>query len=170
MTNEAFTQVKFDQFLRDCDRKFTDARTVYFRYPLDDGGTANYRLFDCHGRALAVLEATSASLDQPTREALGQRGSGFLNLHLWDIGACDIRSPAEPRPEHSDRQVARRQDRLAVASALGKFQSPSRPCKIAAAIARLANVALDIEGRAHLPAPRPQVEICGDGTRPAVAL
>ena len=59
MTNEAFVRVKIDQLLRDTDWKLTDGRSVRFEYPLDDGGKADYALFDRQGRALAVLEAKS---------------------------------------------------------------------------------------------------------------
>ena len=55
VTNEAFARVKIDQLLRDTDWKLTDGRSVRFEYPLDDGGKADYALFDRQGRALAVL-------------------------------------------------------------------------------------------------------------------
>lgn len=55
VTNEAFARVKIDQLLRDAGWKLTDGRSVRFEYPLDDGGKADYALFDRQGRALAVL-------------------------------------------------------------------------------------------------------------------
>ena len=57
MTNEAFARVKIDQLLKDARWRLTDGRSVRFEYVLDDGGKADYALFDRQGRALAVLEA-----------------------------------------------------------------------------------------------------------------
>ena len=59
MRNEAFARVKIDQLLKDADWALTDGVSVHFEYPLDDGGRADYALFDRQGRALAVLEAKS---------------------------------------------------------------------------------------------------------------
>ena len=75
MTNEAFARVKIDQLLRDADWRLTDGRSVRFEYVLDDGGKADYALFDRLGRALAVLEAkrTSASVNLSAGEAQGRR-------------------------------------------------------------------------------------------------
>jgi type I restriction enzyme, R subunit len=73
VTNEAFARVKIDQLLRDSDWRLTDGRSVRFEYPLDDGGKADYALFDRQGRALAVLEAKSTSVDLSAGEAQGRR-------------------------------------------------------------------------------------------------
>ena len=73
MANEAFARVKIDQLLRDIDWKLTDGRSVRFEYPLDDGGKADYALFDRQGRALAVLEAKSTSVNLSAGEAQGRR-------------------------------------------------------------------------------------------------
>lgn len=80
MTNEAFTRVKIDQLLRDTDWKLTDGRSVRFEYPLDDGGKADYALFDRQGRALAVLEAKSTSVNLSAGEAQGRRYAGQLDV------------------------------------------------------------------------------------------
>jgi hypothetical protein len=40
-----------------------------FEYPLDDGGKVDYALFDRQGRALAVLEAESTSVNLSAGEA-----------------------------------------------------------------------------------------------------
>jgi type I restriction enzyme, R subunit len=73
VTNEAFARVKIDQLLRDTEWKLTDGRSVRFEYPLDDGGKADYALFDRQGRALAVLEAKRTSINLSTGEAQGRR-------------------------------------------------------------------------------------------------
>lgn len=57
MTNEAFARIKIDQLLKDTEWRLTDGISVRYEYPLDDGGRADYALFDRQGRALAVLEA-----------------------------------------------------------------------------------------------------------------
>lgn len=80
MTNEAFARVKIDQLLRDTDWKLTDGRSVRFEYPLDDGGKADYALFDRQGRALAVLEAKSTSVNLSAGEAQGRRYAGQLDV------------------------------------------------------------------------------------------
>ncbi len=64
MANEAFARVKIDQLLKDADWLLTDGRSVRFEYPLDDGGKADYVLFDCQRRTLAVLKAKSTSVNQ----------------------------------------------------------------------------------------------------------
>lgn len=76
MANEAFAWVKVDQLLRDADWHLTDGRSVRYEYPLDDGGKADYALFDRQGRALAVLEAKSTSINLSAGEAQG-RGQHF---------------------------------------------------------------------------------------------
>ena len=63
MANEAFARIKIDQLLKDAERRLTDGLSVRYEYPLDDGGKADYALFDRQGRALAVLEAKSASIN-----------------------------------------------------------------------------------------------------------
>jgi type I restriction enzyme R subunit len=80
VTNEAFARVKIDQLLRDIDWKLTDGRSVRFEYPLDDGGKADYALFDRQGRALAVLEAKSTSVNLSAGEAQGRRYADQLNV------------------------------------------------------------------------------------------
>jgi type I restriction enzyme, R subunit len=79
-TNEAFARVKIDQLLRDADWRLTDGRSVRFEYPLDDGGKADYALFDRQGRALAVLEAKSTSVDLTAGEAQGRRYADQLDV------------------------------------------------------------------------------------------
>lgn len=64
MTNEASARVKIDQLLKDTEWKLTDGRSVRFEYPLDDGGKAEYALFDRRRRALAMLEAKSQECDR----------------------------------------------------------------------------------------------------------
>jgi type I restriction enzyme R subunit len=80
VTNEAFARVKIDQLLRDIDWKLTDGRSVRFEYPLDDGGKADYALFDRQGRALAVLEAKSTSVNLSAGEAQGRRYADQLDV------------------------------------------------------------------------------------------
>lgn len=80
MTNEAFARVKIDQLLKDAEWKLTDGRSVRFEYPLDDGGKADYALFDRQGRALAVLEAKSTSVNLTAGEAQGQRYADQLGV------------------------------------------------------------------------------------------
>jgi len=63
VTNEAFARVKIDQLLRDAGWRLTDGRSVRFEYVLDDGGKADYALFDRQGRVLAVLEAKRTSIN-----------------------------------------------------------------------------------------------------------
>ncbi|PCD04193.1 restriction endonuclease subunit R [Sphingomonas spermidinifaciens] len=80
MANEAFARVKIDQLLRDADWRLTDGRSVRFEYPLDDGGKADYALFDRQGRALAVLEAKSTSVNLSAGEAQGLRYADQLDV------------------------------------------------------------------------------------------
>lgn len=51
LTNEAFARIKIDQLLKDAAWRLTDGRSVRYEYPLDDGGRADYVLFDRLGRA-----------------------------------------------------------------------------------------------------------------------
>jgi len=46
VANEAFARVRMDQLLKDADWPLSDSRSVRFEYPLDDGGKADYALFD----------------------------------------------------------------------------------------------------------------------------
>jgi type I restriction enzyme, R subunit len=46
VTNEAFARIKIDQLLKDTDWRLTDGISVRYEYPLDDGGRADYALFD----------------------------------------------------------------------------------------------------------------------------
>jgi type I restriction enzyme R subunit len=82
VANEAFARVKIDQLLRDADWQLTDGRSVRFEYSLDDGGKADYALFDRQGRALAVLEAKSTSVDLAAGEAQGRRYADQLDVPL----------------------------------------------------------------------------------------
>ncbi len=80
MTNESFARVKIDQLLKDTGWKLTDGLSVRFEYPLDDGGRADYALFDRQGRALAVLEAKSTSVNLSAGEAQGRRYADLLDV------------------------------------------------------------------------------------------
>lgn len=80
VTNEAFARVKIDQLLRDADWRLTDGLNVRFEYPLNDGGKADYGLFDRQGRALAVLEAKSTSVRLSAGEAQGRRYADQLDV------------------------------------------------------------------------------------------
>lgn len=80
MANEAFARVHIDQLLRDADWKLIDGQSVRYEYPLDDGGKADYVLFDRQGRALAVLEAKSTSVNLSAGEAQGLRYAEQLGV------------------------------------------------------------------------------------------
>jgi type I restriction enzyme, R subunit len=80
VTNEAFARVKIDQLLKDAEWKLTDGRSVRFEYLLEDGGKADYALFDRLGRALAVLEAKSTSVNLSAGEVQGQRYADQLDV------------------------------------------------------------------------------------------
>lgn len=80
MTNEAFARIQIDQLLRDVDWSLTDGRSIRYEYPLDDGGKADYVLFDRLGRALAVLEAKSTSVNLSAGEAQGLRYANQLRV------------------------------------------------------------------------------------------
>ncbi len=80
MTNEAFARIKIDQLLKDADWRLTDGLSVRYEYPLDDGGKADYALFDRQGRALAVLEAKSTSVNLSAGEAQGARYADLLGV------------------------------------------------------------------------------------------
>jgi type I restriction enzyme R subunit len=80
VTNEAFARIKIDQLLKDTDWRLTDGISVRYEYPLDDGGRADYVLFDRQGRALAVLEAKSTSVSLSAGEAQGRRYADLLDV------------------------------------------------------------------------------------------
>jgi type I restriction enzyme R subunit len=80
VTNEPFARVRIDQILKDAAWNLIDGRSVRFEYPLDDGGRADYALFDRQGRALAVLEAKSTSVDLASGEAQGRRYADQLGV------------------------------------------------------------------------------------------
>lgn len=78
--NEAFARVRIDRLLKDAGWHLTDGIGVRYEYPLDDGGKADYALFDRQGRALAVLEAKSTSVSLSAGEAQGQRYADRLDV------------------------------------------------------------------------------------------
>jgi type I restriction enzyme R subunit len=80
VTNEAFARIKIDQLLKDTEWRLTDGISVRYEYPLDDGGRADYVLFDRQGRALAVLEAKSTSVSPSAGEAQGRRYADLLDV------------------------------------------------------------------------------------------
>lgn len=80
LTNEAFARIKIDQLLKDAAWRLTDGRSVRYEYPLDDGGRADYVLFDRLGRAVAVLEAKSTSVSLTAGEAQGRRYADLLGV------------------------------------------------------------------------------------------
>jgi len=80
VANEAFARVKIDQLLKDAAWNLIDGLSVRFEYPLDDGGKADYVLFDRQGRALAVLEAKSTCVNLGAGEAQGQRYADQLGV------------------------------------------------------------------------------------------
>ena len=103
MSNEAFARVKIDQLLKDAEWKLSDGHSVRFEYPLDDGGKADYALFDRLGRALAVLEAKSTSVNLSAGEAQGRRYADQLDVPLIflsngeEIWFCDKEQDAHFR-------------------------------------------------------------------------
>jgi type I restriction enzyme R subunit len=80
VANEAFVRVEIDQLPKDAAWTLTDGRCVRFEYPLDDGGKADYALFDRQGRALAVAEAKSTSVNLSAGEAQGLRYADQLGV------------------------------------------------------------------------------------------
>lgn len=80
MANEAFARIKIDQLLKDAEWRLTDGQSVRYEYLLDDGGKADYVLFDRQGRALAVLEAKSTSVNLSAGEAQGLRNAEQLGV------------------------------------------------------------------------------------------
>jgi predicted type IV restriction endonuclease len=71
VTNEAFARVKIDQLLRNAEWKVTDGRSVRFEYPLDDGGKADYALFNRQGRALGSFCRYGKGRERPAWLNLG---------------------------------------------------------------------------------------------------
>lgn len=71
--NEAFARVKIDQFVKDAGLAVLSGRSVRFEYPLDDGGKAEYALFERPVIALAAPEARSTSAHLNASEAQGLR-------------------------------------------------------------------------------------------------
>jgi type I restriction enzyme R subunit len=63
VANETLAHLKVGQFPKDADWSLTDGRSVRFAYALNDGGKADYALFDRQGRVLAVLKTKSASVN-----------------------------------------------------------------------------------------------------------
>ena len=63
MANETLAHLKVGQIPKDDDWSLTDGRSVRFAHALNDGGTADYALFDRQGRVLAVLKTKSASVN-----------------------------------------------------------------------------------------------------------
>jgi len=80
VANEAFARVHIDQLLKDAEWRLTDGQSVRYEYLLDDGGKADYVLFDRQGRALAVLEAKSTSVNLSAGEAQGLRYAQQLGV------------------------------------------------------------------------------------------
>ncbi len=63
MANETLAHVKVGQLPKDADWSLTDGRSMRCAYALNDGGMADYALFDRQGRALAVLKTVIASVN-----------------------------------------------------------------------------------------------------------
>ena len=187
MTNEAFARIKINQPLKDTDWRRTDGISVRYEYPLDDGGRADYALFDCQGRALAALESKSTCAYLAPEEADGPALCG--PAWLTSLGHRRRRPTLCLRAISStfQHQLARRRNRrLGVALAIGELQ-PSRLARGLSAVAlqddgrclveralhvrviRLADEALHVDGRAQLSAPRRQAETGGDVARSAEA-
>ncbi|MBI5113209.1 MAG: DEAD/DEAH box helicase family protein [Rhodovulum sp.] len=80
MENETFARVKVDQLLRDAGWSLSDGRSTRFEYSFDDGGRADYVLFDRQGRALAVVEAKRTSVNLTAGEAQGERYAAQLGV------------------------------------------------------------------------------------------
>lgn len=68
--------------MKDADWPLSDGRSVRFKYLLDDGGKADYALFDRQDRALAVVEAKSTIVNPSTGEAQGVRYADQLGVPL----------------------------------------------------------------------------------------
>ena len=80
MPNEAFARVEIDQLLKDAEWRLTDGLSVRFEYLFDDGTKADYALFDRQGRAMAVLEAKSTSVNLTSGEAQGRAYADRLGV------------------------------------------------------------------------------------------
>lgn len=63
MANETLAHVKVGQLPKDADWSLTDGRSMRFAYALNDGGKADYALFDRQDRALAVLKTVIARVN-----------------------------------------------------------------------------------------------------------
>ena len=63
MANETLAHVKVGQLPKDADWSLTDGLSIGFAHALNDGGEADYALFDRQGRALAVLNTVIASVN-----------------------------------------------------------------------------------------------------------
>ena len=101
MTNEAFARVRIDQLLKDAGWNLTDGHSVRFEYPLDDGGKADYALFDRQGRALAVLEAKRTSVNLSAGEAQGLRYADQLKVpFIFISNGEDIRFRDKDQDAH----------------------------------------------------------------------
>ena len=104
MTNEASARVRIDQLLKDAGWRLTDGVSVRYEYPLDDGGKADYVLFDRHGRALAVLEAKRTSVHLSSGEAQWRRYASQLDVPFIflsngeEIWFCDTDQDSHFRP------------------------------------------------------------------------
>lgn len=101
--NEPFARVKIDQLLKDVGWKLADGNSVAFEYVLEDGGRADYVLFDRNGRALAVLEAKRSSISPAQGEAQGRRYAQQLDVPFIflsngeEVRFWDWRREAHPR-------------------------------------------------------------------------
>ena len=63
MANETLAHLKVGQLPKDADWSLTDGGSVRFAYALNDGGKADYALFDRQGRVLAVLKTEIANVN-----------------------------------------------------------------------------------------------------------
>jgi len=103
VANEAFAHGEIDQFLKDAVSRLTDGRSVDFKYSLDSDRKAVSALFDCRGRALAMLEAARTRVHLSAAEAQGLRDAGqfdvpftllFASEEARSYGGPDGRHPA----------------------------------------------------------------------------
>lgn len=81
--NEAFARIKVDQLLRDAGWNLTDGRSTRLEYVLDDGGRADYVLFDRVGRDLAVLEVNRTSVDLSSGGAQAEALAAALSAEVF---------------------------------------------------------------------------------------
>lgn len=144
MTNEAFARIKIDQLLKDTEWRLTDGISVRYEYPLDDGGRADYALFDRQGRALAVLEAKSTSVSLSAGEAQGRRYADLLDVPFIflsngeEIWFCDKGQDAHFRrieTVFSQDDLARRKPLAISAATRSTFRSTAAlPAAVAVCI------------------------------------